>query len=131
MSLVFVLRFFTFFFFLMIRRPPRSTRTDTLFPYTTLFRSTGWILVAVGLIVMIWGAYGFKTREKIIDLGPIEATKRSEEHTSELQSLMRISYAVFCLKKKKNKKNKLIHNDTHTRVLHINSISPIINQIAQ
>src|SRR3546814_5594768 len=80
----------------MIRRPPRSTRTDTLFPYTTLFRST--VLSAtrpasrcakrplpIALIILINSA----------------RSTRSEEHTSELQSLMRISYAVFCLKKKK------------------------------
>src|SRR3546814_12416963 len=80
------------FFFLMIRRPPRSTRTDTLFPYTTLFRS----------------AYSGGRRQSGGASMPAEsdsslsaAQQRSEEHTSELQSLMRISYAVFCLKKKK------------------------------
>src|SRR3546814_15112511 len=84
-------------FFLMIRRPPRSTRTDTLFPYTTLFRSVG---------------IGPAPRRKIghLDLEPhahFEQPQniRSEEHTSELQSLMRISYAVFCLKKKNNSYN--------------------------
>src|SRR3546814_2659255 len=79
---------FSDIFFLMIRRPPRSTRTDTLFPYTTLFRSGG----GGGSDY----SYGYQApqapREKEQD--------RSEEHTSELQSLMRISYAVFCLKKK-------------------------------
>src|SRR3546814_11961739 len=77
-----------FFFFLMIRRPPRSTRTDTLFPYTTLFRSH--VTLAAGV--------------DLVDFFPVvigEQPLRSEEHTSELQSLMRISYAVFCLKKKK------------------------------
>src|SRR3546814_5472653 len=75
-------------FFLMIRRPPRSTRTDTLFPYTTLFRSyQGDLSQAAGGDARRGGERGH----------PI----RSEEHTSELQSLMRISYAVFCLKKKK------------------------------
>src|SRR3546814_3754531 len=75
----------------MIRRPPRSTRTDTLFPYTTLFRSplrqpdAGRSRVAWALAAVLTGA----------------GHGRSEEHTSELQSLMRISYAVFCLKKKK------------------------------
>src|SRR3546814_5532451 len=73
----------------MIRRPPRSTRTDTLFPYTTLFRS------APGLELR--GRQGDWLRVRFIN-------NRSEEHTSELQSLMRISYAVFCLKKK-NKTN--------------------------
>src|SRR3546814_19699231 len=79
-----------FFFFLMIRRPPRSTRTDTLFPYTTLFRSV---------------FAGFKKNSKagadeIPAATQLFTPHRSEEHTSELQSLMRISYAVFCLKKK-------------------------------
>src|SRR3546814_9019574 len=76
----------------MIRRPPRSTRTDTLFPYTTLFRSglvkMEWPLVAA--IAIILAASYWKHHH----------VGRSEEHTSELQSLMRISYAVFCLKKK-------------------------------
>src|SRR3546814_13166030 len=94
-------------FFLMIRRPPRSTRTDTLFPYTTLFRS-------------LW-AQGARRRRGCVDrrgdatnrpgrICPARSghlVRRSEEHTSELQSLMRISYAVFCLKKTKNK----IHNN--------------------
>src|SRR3546814_20712302 len=77
-----------FIFCLMIRRPPRSTRTDTLFPYTTLFRSLGGRRMAARL--------GAVDHQRIADL-----PDRSEEHTSELQSLMRISYAVFCLKKKK------------------------------
>src|SRR3546814_5799039 len=104
----------------MIRRPPRSTRTDTLFPYTTLFRSA-----APGLVLVLgWRrrpASDHQTSERrfvVIGLalfgGSIVATQygdggsfqwggrfRSEEHTSELQSLMRISYAVFCLKNKK------------------------------
>src|SRR3546814_10628417 len=70
----------------MIRRPPRSTRTDTLFPYTTLFRSTRPCRGRTG-----------PGRQRVR-----HAAARSEEHTSELQSLMRISYAVFCLKKKTN-----------------------------
>src|SRR3546814_5268590 len=74
-------------FFLMIRRPPRSTRTDTLFPYTTLFRSRNL-------------AAGELERLQSDALGRGRRGGRSEEHTSELQSLMRISYAVFCLKKK-------------------------------
>src|SRR3546814_1314208 len=74
----------------MIRRPPRSTRTDTLFPYTTLFRSNRqWICHCE------WPAQ--RAAHPLF---------RSEEHTSELQSLMRISYAVFCLKKKKKKNTK-------------------------
>src|SRR3546814_13143371 len=93
------------FFFLMIRRPPRSTRTDTLFPYTTLFRS------ADGLMLLPPMVYVPKPHELAAHFrGVAERTglpimlynNRSEEHTSELQSLMRISYAVFCLKKKKN-----------------------------
>src|SRR3546814_19898922 len=83
------------FFFLMIRRPPRSTRTDTLFPYTTLFRSQP--TPASGNSRQRWPP---STRSRKIPCQPRWA--RSEEHTSELQSLMRISYAVFCLKKKKN-----------------------------
>src|SRR3546814_6981480 len=114
----------------MIRRPPRSTRTDTLFPYTTLFRSAllgterndnfgfrievdveaplivagerttqPWHAAAAGVAVRAWIARGF---DKLLDdMGWCRTVGRSEEHTSELQSLMRISYAVFCLKKKK------------------------------
>src|SRR3546814_7344519 len=89
----------------MIRRPPRSTRTDTLFPYTTLFRSYA-VMMATPADLEDY-AVGFALSEGLveradqverIDIQPIEG--RSEEHTSELQSLMRISYAVFCLKKK-------------------------------
>src|SRR3546814_20708618 len=111
-----------FFFFLMIRRPPRSTRTDTLFPYTTLFRSgtAGHVTMAVAYFIL--GMTGGKTRSDVLyaGAGPMLGSvlgiglgafvfpqqmaqgieERSEEHTSELQSLMRISYAVFCLKKK-------------------------------
>src|SRR3546814_8360502 len=84
----------THFFFLMIRRPPRSTRTDTLFPYTTLFRSQRY-----------WGlwapaALGRCSTSPLACFNRHAHRARSEEHTSELQSLMRISYAVFCLKKK-------------------------------
>src|SRR3546814_3662782 len=94
----------------MLRRPPRSTRTDTLFPYTTLFRSDD-----IEPMVELEKAAKqemeaathergslrsqlTRTRQRVLDIG-----SRSEEHTSELQSLMRISYAVFCLKKKSNK----------------------------
>src|SRR3546814_1551046 len=88
--------FLLFLFFLMIRRPPRSTRTDTLFPYTTLFRSA---------IHNVWRGAGRKTAGIDHDVAVTTSlTSRSEEHTSELQSLMRISYAVFCLKKKKKNK---------------------------
>src|SRR3546814_1075073 len=79
----------------MIRLPPRSTRTDTLFPYTTLFRSLG----ATRATSTSAGGTTWSKRT----LKPWATKKRSEEHTSELQSLMRISYAVFCLKKKKHK----------------------------
>src|SRR3546814_2363216 len=92
------------FFFLMIRRPPRSTRTDTLFPYTTLFRSVyperflyGDVLCFVGPVRLPGGRSKGPGRGR-----PARPVGRSEEHTSELQSLMRISYAVFCLKKKNN-----------------------------
>src|SRR3546814_8627432 len=83
------------FFFLMIRRPPRSTRTDTLFPYTTLFRSARAARPPPAT------ASGFPPRTPPI--AALAGHHRSEEHTSELQSLMRISYAVFCLKKKNNR----------------------------
>src|SRR3546814_3573215 len=88
-------------FFLMIRRPPRSTRTDTLFPYTTLFRSV-WIRCMSPTKASWWRWCRHNPRRQ----------RRSEEHTSELQSLMRISSAVFCLKKKK----------TQSRNLHLNPI---------
>src|SRR3546814_7116382 len=115
----------------MIRRPPRSTRTDTLFPYTTLFRSIGRRnpLLALGKrrgspthhdgmpragsrcrdgLARVRGLTG-------AHVSPPCRSKRSEEHTSELQSLMRISYAVFCLKKKKYPEQNIIqikHNIT-------------------
>src|SRR3546814_16189696 len=90
------------FFFLMIRRPPRSTRTDTLFPYTTLFRS-GHRPAAHPPRKP--AASGRKLRG---GQRPGQWPRhRSEEHTSELQSLMRISYAVFCLKKKKKIKQTI------------------------
>src|SRR3546814_1520615 len=96
----------------MIRRPPRSTRTDTLFPYTTLFRSRRAAHQAVLSLQHLacqrarprsaarfrHGSRQPATADR--DLGRAAASRRSEEHTSELQSLMRISYAVFCLKKK-------------------------------
>src|SRR3546814_7253164 len=88
------------FFFLMIRRPPRSTRTDTLFPYTTLFRSERGG-DARGVIIGGFEQARILARVDADDEHRVGAERRSEEHTSELQSLMRISYAVFCLKKKK------------------------------
>src|SRR3546814_9689915 len=114
--LVIVLSFF--FFFLMIRRPPRSTRTDTLFPYTTLFRSylqqarSGidpatlrsvlQVVFACLLVLTAFIAWNFVLAE----IG---------RHTSELQSLMRISYAVFCLKKKKNRLQAASRSETHDK----------------
>src|SRR3546814_8123926 len=98
----------------MIRRPPRSTRTDTLFPYTTLFRSpVGCQRVCCYEIrqmmqrspTVVIGSLQTGQRGKG-DPSGVSSGSRSEEHTSELQSLMRISYAVFCLKKKKNKEAK-------------------------
>src|SRR3546814_5023269 len=96
----------------MIRRPPRSTRTDTLFPYTTLFRS---LTEQIGLLIEnhnvpveigvsdepipVHFAYAHDINVETVSLRA-SMTDRSEEHTSELQSLMRISYAVYCLKKK-------------------------------
>src|SRR3546814_9747110 len=111
----------------MIRRPPRSTRTDTLFPYTTLFRSSpleirGQPLRARGRT----GAREFRgfladaLRERHQGGARAhrrqEGRRRSEEHTSELQSLMRISYAVFCLKKKKTTQNT--HNTSASTTQH-------------
>src|SRR3546814_14413198 len=95
---------FTTDFFLMIRRPPRSTRTDTLFPYTTLFRS--WkpgevvFIKAIGRALTTYGDEIVGRVLSMIGRAFKDQVLRSEEHTSELQSLMRISYAVFCLKKK-------------------------------
>src|SRR3546814_7039193 len=81
----------------MIRRPPRSTRTDTLFPYTTLFRSRSQLQGCRR------SAAGGDSRRQPAPRPSAACRWRSEEHTSELQSLMRISYAVFCLKKKQAK----------------------------
>src|SRR3546814_10150289 len=114
----------------MIRRPPRSTRTDTLFPYTTLFRSP---VEREGCIVGVHTKFRhtFPNRKTVEDeiarlialldaldgdpdleeCSDREQDDRSEEHTSELQSLMRISYAFFCLKKKKKQKKRV--NTTH------------------
>src|SRR3546814_3616276 len=93
----------TTYFFLMIRRPPRSTRTDTLFPYTTLFRSLHPDPAPRADRV---GVLAVPRPSSCVDPDTgsprRQISLRSEEHTSELQSLMRISYAVFCLKKKNN-----------------------------
>src|SRR3546814_9162379 len=120
----------------MIRRPPRSTRPDTLFPYTTLFRSCRRGRPCVGLVAV--GDQG--QREARVHApsqgdqahrpaqpfaGSSSSTlsagrhrRRSEEHTSELQSLMRISYAVFCLKKKKKTKKAAQSGKRHRYNLH-------------
>src|SRR3546814_4519196 len=115
----------------MIRRPPRSTRTDTLFPYTTLFRSIDAIEAVpfsidldriciddagrAFVLTIERGPEGHHSEKQNADDGTasdkLKHGKRSEEHTSELQSLMRISYAVFCLKKK-NK--NVTYNTTYT-----------------
>src|SRR3546814_10194484 len=108
----------------MIRRPPRSTRTDTLFPYTTLFRSAhlplnerkyaamwprrGWPRRGRNRWPCQFNVHACTFRRSHVERDAEKAgTKRSEEHTSELQSLMRISYAVFCLNKKKKHATKL------------------------
>src|SRR3546814_8128211 len=98
----------------MIRRPPRSTRTDTLFPYTTLFRSRRGPAIARSAHPAKGQPDDFGDHRFVPVDAPVEdqhreavhqrpGVRRSEEHTSELQSLMRISYAVFCLKNKTNK----------------------------
>src|SRR3546814_2164611 len=120
----------------MIRRPPRSTRTDTLFPYTTLFRSEmvaqkGREQRRVGLAArrhphhraddFAQPLVGQAEHRAFLNVG-VGIDRRSEEHTSELQSLMRISYAVFCLKKKtpehktQNKKQQQQYRKTKRRV---------------
>src|SRR3546814_2021004 len=109
------------FFFLMSRRPPRSTRTDTLFPYTTLFRSrragAGTLSFASGRTAHAVAPRRGQRAVRWRDLADRRRRwRRSEEHTSELQSLMRISYAVFCLKKKnKNKKKSTLHNIAYSK----------------
>src|SRR3546814_5143683 len=113
----------------MIRRPPRSTRTDTLFPYTTLFRSgisnaldPKFITATTPIIYDLFLILRPDTRSDPtlvainligIPIAKIESIARSEEHTSELQSLMRISYAVFCLKKKKH--NTKVQNQNNAK----------------
>src|SRR3546814_2403008 len=108
----------------MLRRPPRSTRTDTLFPYTTLFRSPANSYAKARVIVGVDAASNVQSQSDPLPVvlrivGPARSVAQngkvlttrisSEEHTSELQSLMRISYAVFCLKKKKKQKKTLIN----------------------
>src|SRR3546814_6601823 len=109
----------------MIRRPPRSTRTDTLFPYTTLFRSTDgnpmqqdnpqrYFAPTSGGVRIHGSGYTVVNGQIGYQFNKTSNVSRSEEHTSELQSLMRISYAVFCLKKKKTPQTKA-QNSTHKR----------------
>src|SRR3546814_4149692 len=101
----------------MIRRPPRSTRTDTLFPYTTLFRSSRQI--EHDFLAAAADRVDADLAVDALDLATGDIG-RSEEHTSELQSLMRISYAVFCLKKKKNsikKYRSIIINKTTKNII--------------
>src|SRR3546814_4601333 len=112
------------FVFLMIRRPPISTRTDTLFPYTTLFRSFNQAKIELNRYRSLFESRvvsraeldrrlnTHNTAEAQLDSARSQL-RRSEEHTSELQSLMRISYAVFCLQKKKQN-----DNDPHSLVRH-------------
>src|SRR3546814_1148202 len=121
-----------FLFFVMIRRPPRSTRTDTLVPYTTLFRSTaigdsafamldgtalGMHTTTLGVGAVAVGIDARAEADNSVALGAgsladrVDTVSRSEEHTSELQSLMRISYAVFCLKKKTQPYKRNEHNN--------------------
>src|SRR3546814_7279330 len=111
----------------MIRRPPRSTRTDPLFPYTTLFRSPRWKrserparqrLLPLRRTASLLPCHGHHRRScagVLLRRLRRRGAVRSEEHTSELQSLMRISYAVFCLKKKNSTNHKL--HDTYIIVL--------------
>src|SRR3546814_3598033 len=118
------------FFFFMIRLPPRSTRTDTLFPYTTLFRSE----IRHELIISQTDRFRAPLEKCLVILPRVDEARRdridryakgsqfigrSEEHTSELQSLMRISYAVFCLKKKKQIKTRkcMITNNTRKNII--------------
>src|SRR3546814_9569923 len=98
----------------MIRRPPRSTRTDTLFPYTTLFRSVGW-RASLSFELSLRAATR-RSPGRAAEF--VDRARRSEEHTSELQSLMRISYAVFCLKKKNKVKGNQNTNETITQKQH-------------
>src|SRR3546814_4914239 len=110
----------------MIRRPPRSTRTDTLFPYTTLFRSGVAVEPPRPCLCQRPAtdrshAQSGPPDAAIVGMGGIgtQRASRSEEHASELQSLMRISYAVFCLKKKKNT-TITQHASTHASRIHDN-----------
>src|SRR3546814_8431418 len=124
------------FCFLMIRRPPRSTRTDTRFPYTTLFRSPRYAAEGKSYVTVAFGCTGGRHRSvhvaermaarlRAAGFSPNVVHRdlataphdRSEEHPSELQSLMRISYAVFCLQKKKTSKRRQSKDTAHTTYL--------------
>src|SRR3546814_3178703 len=114
----------------MIRLPPRSTRTDTLFPYTTLFRSryhaakSRLLGHAARRLAASWNAG--RARSTMSSVAVRQTRKRSEEHTSELQSLMRISYAVFCLKKKTNTQSHT--NQYYIQILKTNSLTSSLAQ---
>src|SRR3546814_7551243 len=119
--MLFSISLWCIFFFLMIRRPPRSTRTDTLFPYTTLFRSDkDNRMISLSRLdkatqTRILEPLGKLSNDMVVnDTGAI-LDFRSEEHTSELQSLMRISYAAFCLKKNKRSDNGTNRDTSDTR----------------
>src|SRR3546814_6173916 len=114
----------------MSRRPPRSTRTDTLFPYTTLFRSRrAFEDCGVEVIAVKPDDAGFPDLRRALELLAERGitrllVERSEEHTSELQSLMRISYADFCLKKKKQHNIKSHHHRARTPQRHVTQHRP-------
>src|SRR3546814_4446024 len=113
----------------MIRRPPRSTRTDTLFPYTTLFRSDAILRrhrrqVGVMMLYRDHRQAGLARVAAGRVVGMAIAGDRSEEHTSELQSLMRISYAVFCLKKKTSDQSRNQFHPTEQHRPHEHSNNP-------
>src|SRR3546814_8618259 len=107
----------------MIRRPPRSTRTDTRFPYTTLFRSTAPFRSTTSrLSRRVASSIPWKQRNPCQTWKFTNARARSEEHTSELQSLMRISYAVFCLNKKTIPPSTVCENIDAFKFCHYNHV---------
>src|SRR3546814_2916199 len=115
----------------MIRRPPRSTRTDTLFPYTTLFRSVHVVVdrrfMSGDQALLVPRTSDGRVLFAVPWLGRL--ILRSEEHTSELQSLMRISYAVFCLKKKNNTNPQTLKRSSNEREDKKSIHTPHINKI--
>src|SRR3546814_10810244 len=113
----------------MIRRPPRSTRTDTLFPYTTLFRSTASSTGGCSGCGRSRRPRNGRGSARRRGIGRRSRRARSEEHTSELQSLMRISYAVFCLKKKKKQQQNLTNIRDKTNIINQQPTHTIINSI--